>query len=205
MITHAPRSPFSLDPLIAEAKRRARRRHLLLASILVLMALGTAIAVTAARSPAGANTSALAARWPATQTCHSGGGAIIPALQVVGFVGARIHVSMSSATADSVAQRTGPQEFQPAGTHSATAQAVPCNVASNAADVAGNTWGVGHQLQFTIKAGWAGYATGPLFRFHCVLRSAGARTLVGTCLHKANGQAGAVRVRFQIHRGAVRP
>jgi hypothetical protein len=170
--------------------------------MLVLMAVGTATVVMATGSPAGSNTSQLAARWQATQTCHSGGMAIVPAMQVVGFVSARMRVSMSFATASSIAQRTGPQEFQAAGTHSGTAQTVPCNVAGNAANVAGNTWGIGHRLQFAIKAGWVGYAAGPFFGFHCALRSEGARTLVGTCLHKENGQADAVRVRFQIHQGA---
>ena len=156
----------------------------------------------ATRSPAGSSASQLAARWQGTQTCHNGGMAIVPGMQVVGLVSARMRVSMSFATASSIANRTGPQEFQAAGTHSGTAQSVPCNAGGNAADVAGNTWGVGHRQQFAIKAGWVGYAAGPVFRFQCVLRSEAARTLVGTCLHKANGQAGAVKVRFQIHRGA---
>ena len=202
MTARAPRLPFSLDLLIAEAKRRARRRDFLLASMLVLTAVGTAIAVISTRSPAGTNTSHPAARWQGTQTCHNGGMAIMPAMQVVGIVSAGMRVSMSFATANSIAQRTGPQELQPAGTHSGTAQTVPCNVAGNAADVAANTWSIGHQQQFAIKAGWVGYAVGPVFRFHCVLRSEAGRTLVGTCLHKANGQAGAVKVRFQIHRVA---
>jgi hypothetical protein len=77
---------------------------------------------------------------------------------------------MSFATASSIAQRTAPQEFQAAGTHSGTAQTVPCNVAGNAANVAGNTWGIGHQRQFAIKAGRVGYAAGPFFRFHCSRR-----------------------------------
>jgi hypothetical protein len=205
MTAQASRFPFSLDPLIAEAKRRARRRHSLLAWLLVLIAAGTGVAVVSTHpsaSTAGTNVSTLAAHWHATQTCHNGGIAIVPAMQVVGSVSGRMQVSMSFATADSIAQRTGPQEFQPAGTHSGTARTVPCNVAYNAAGVAANTWSVGHRQQFAIKAGWAGYAAGPIFRFRCVLRGDGSRTLAGTCVHTANGQAGAVRVRFRIQRGA---
>jgi len=48
MLTYAPRLPFSLDPLMKEAKRRARQRRLLLALVAVLIAggaLGTAFAM----------------------------------------------------------------------------------------------------------------------------------------------------------------
>src|SRR4051812_10104205 len=51
MTLRAPRLPFSLDPLMAEAKRRARRRRLLLA---LGVAVGGAVAVTfALQSGAG--------------------------------------------------------------------------------------------------------------------------------------------------------
>jgi hypothetical protein len=52
MTTHVPRLPFSLDPLIAEAKRRMRRRRLLLLAA-VLIAIATAASVIAALSPGG--------------------------------------------------------------------------------------------------------------------------------------------------------
>lgn len=42
MSAHAPRLPFSLDPLIAEAKRRARRRRWLILSVLVVAAAAAA-------------------------------------------------------------------------------------------------------------------------------------------------------------------
>jgi len=45
MTLHAPRPPFSLHPLIAEAKQRARRRRWLLLSVLVVAAAGAAAAV----------------------------------------------------------------------------------------------------------------------------------------------------------------
>jgi len=47
MELRVPRLPFSLDPLIAEAKRRANRRRLLLASLLVVLAGAAAVAVLA--------------------------------------------------------------------------------------------------------------------------------------------------------------
>jgi hypothetical protein len=50
MTLHVLRLPFSLDPLIAEAKRRARQRRALLAAMLVLLAGGTAGAVISLRS-----------------------------------------------------------------------------------------------------------------------------------------------------------
>jgi hypothetical protein len=44
MTLHVPRLPFALDPLIAEAKRRARqRRYLLTLSALILVALATGL------------------------------------------------------------------------------------------------------------------------------------------------------------------
>lgn len=203
MTASVPRLPFSIDPLIAEAKRRMRRRRLLSGVLLALVATGTATAVIATRSPAGANSSLLSARWQGTQICRNGGMALTANQQpfnVVGLVSARMRVSMSFATASSIAQRTGPQELQPAGTHSATPRVVPCNVAGAVADTAGNTWSVRHQRQFAIKAGWVGYAAGPFFRFTCVLRNEGPSALAGTCLHKPSRQAGTVRVRFLIHR-----
>jgi hypothetical protein len=43
MTLHVPRLPFSLDPLIAEAKRRARLRRLLVALIAVVVAAAAAV------------------------------------------------------------------------------------------------------------------------------------------------------------------
>jgi hypothetical protein len=202
MTTRASRFPFSLDPLIAEAKQRARRRRLLLAAALALVAAGTATGVIATRSPAGTSTPLLATRWQNPRTCPDGGMALTankPPYGIVGIVGAP-SVSMSLGTASSIADRTGRQELQPAGTHSGTPRSVPCNVAANAAGVAGNTWNSAHRKRFAIRAGWAGYAGGPMFRFRCVLRSEGPRRLVGTCAHKPSLQAGAVEVRFAISR-----
>ncbi len=53
MVARVSRLPLSLDPLIAEAKRRARKRHVLVAMVL-LLAAATATAVVATRSPAEA-------------------------------------------------------------------------------------------------------------------------------------------------------
>jgi hypothetical protein len=52
MTAHLPRLPFSLDPLIAEAKRRARQRRLLLAVVCAVAALAAGGAVFATRSAA---------------------------------------------------------------------------------------------------------------------------------------------------------
>jgi hypothetical protein len=51
MTLHVPRMPVTLDPLIAEAKRRARQRRLLLAVLGTVLAVGAAFGGTlAARS-----------------------------------------------------------------------------------------------------------------------------------------------------------
>ncbi|HZE04641.1 MAG TPA: hypothetical protein VE127_05410, partial [Solirubrobacteraceae bacterium] len=50
VLAHLPRLSSSLDPLIAEAKRRARRR--VLGALLVLVAAGAIAAVVWLRSPA---------------------------------------------------------------------------------------------------------------------------------------------------------
>jgi len=42
MAVHAPRLPFSLHPLIAEAKRRARQRRLLVTVVVLVLATGAA-------------------------------------------------------------------------------------------------------------------------------------------------------------------
>jgi hypothetical protein len=57
MTLRVPRLPFSLDPLMAEAKRRARRRRLLLA---VGVVVGGAVAVTLALHSSGARSPAAA-------------------------------------------------------------------------------------------------------------------------------------------------
>jgi hypothetical protein len=50
MTSHVPRLPFALDPLIAEAKRRARQRRVLLVVAVILVAGGTAGGLLASRS-----------------------------------------------------------------------------------------------------------------------------------------------------------
>lgn len=53
MTANALRLPFSLDPLIAEAKRRARQRRVLLTTVLLFIVAVAAVAVSASRSPGG--------------------------------------------------------------------------------------------------------------------------------------------------------
>jgi hypothetical protein len=52
MTVQVPRLPFSLDPLIAEARRRARQRRFLIALVAVVVALAMGGAVFATRSAA---------------------------------------------------------------------------------------------------------------------------------------------------------
>lgn len=60
MTLHVPRLPFALDPLIAEAKRRARQRRLLLAA-LVLVAVAGAAALVFGSSSGGPSPGGLSA------------------------------------------------------------------------------------------------------------------------------------------------
>lgn len=53
MTSHVPRLPFSFDPLIREAKRRARQRRLLLVVVALLIAGGVLGAILALRPPNG--------------------------------------------------------------------------------------------------------------------------------------------------------
>jgi hypothetical protein len=61
MTLHVPRLPFSLDPLIAEAKRRARRRRWVILLVLVVAA-ATAAAALELRSASGSGLSAAGGR-----------------------------------------------------------------------------------------------------------------------------------------------
>ena len=72
MTSHAPRLPFSLDPLIAEAKRRARRRWLGIALILALLAGGTAVVLrSSGASPLTGPQGVLASTVAAALAQHS--------------------------------------------------------------------------------------------------------------------------------------
>lgn len=51
MTLHVPRVPFSLDPLIAEAKRRARQRRVLAAVAVLLVGSGAGAAIVASSAP----------------------------------------------------------------------------------------------------------------------------------------------------------
>lgn len=53
MTNHAARRPFSLDPLMAEAKRRARQRRLLISAALALIAAGVVGGLSASRWSGG--------------------------------------------------------------------------------------------------------------------------------------------------------
>ena len=53
MTVHVPRWPFALDPLIREAKRRARQRRFLLAGALLLAALATGLVLGLRSTGAG--------------------------------------------------------------------------------------------------------------------------------------------------------
>ena len=53
MTTHLPRLPFALDPLMAEAKRRARQRRFLIAVVVLALIGGAAGAAAVFRSPGG--------------------------------------------------------------------------------------------------------------------------------------------------------
>lgn len=71
MTVHVPRLPFSLDPLIREAKRRARQRRLLVAVVALLLlgggAAGTGLVLRSANAltPAskGIDTAAIEKSW----------------------------------------------------------------------------------------------------------------------------------------------
>ena len=61
------RLPFSLDPLMAEAKRRARQRRLLVAVLLALIVGGVVGGLFASRSPGGPNAASSVASGAASR------------------------------------------------------------------------------------------------------------------------------------------
>src|SRR5438094_3473717 len=69
MTLHLPRMPFWVDPLVAEAKRRMRRRRLsITVALLSFAGAATAIGVISTRSPTGKNTSPLSANGQNART-----------------------------------------------------------------------------------------------------------------------------------------
>ena len=64
MSSHAPHLPFALDPLIAEAKRRARRRRFVVAVGVVLLGVAALLALQLPSSGGGASGGLVATRSP---------------------------------------------------------------------------------------------------------------------------------------------
>jgi hypothetical protein len=77
MTSQAPRLPFSLDPLIAEAKRQMRRRRLLVAALLLTAAGAGWLAAT--RSPGGPGSGPPAVRGALSGSGRAGAIRISPA------------------------------------------------------------------------------------------------------------------------------
>jgi hypothetical protein len=107
MTAHIRRLPWSLDPLIAEAKRRMRRRQLLIAAVLVLLAGGTAAGVIAARTPAGGYTSIPWTRGESTQMRYCSDAQAGPSLAGA-FLAASSGVTCQTAEAVMRAVRSSP-------------------------------------------------------------------------------------------------
>jgi hypothetical protein len=108
------------------------------------------------------------------------------------------HVEMSAATARSIAERVGPNEFQPPGSHP-HAKDVPCVVASSVAGVAAETWSEDGATDDWVRVAWASHASGPSFgRFHCHASRSGAGRVNETCDHRADRHAGAITVEFIV-------
>lgn len=107
------------------------------------------------------------------------------------------HVSMSYATARSIASRVGPSEFQPPNSHPSPND-VPCDIASAVSQAGTDAFTHWHSTSGTVNSGWTGYAAGPQFSFTCSgkRRSDGGAT--ETCVHVADQHAGRVVVRFTI-------
>src|SRR5690349_9733406 len=76
MTAHAPRLPLSIDPLIREAKRRARQRRVI-AALLLAFALAAVSSVLALRSPGGP---------AATRSGPTGSASAHSAGHVVGYI-----------------------------------------------------------------------------------------------------------------------
>ena len=108
------------------------------------------------------------------------------------------HVGMSAATARSIALRTRPEEFQPAGSHPA-ARGMPCWVAQSVATTAANAWTHWPGNSGIVGIRPEGYTPGPyLGRFVCSgsnRRGGGARE---RCVHSADRHAGAITVTFVV-------
>lgn len=107
-------------------------------------------------------------------------------------------VSMSYATARSIALRVGPYEFQPPTSHPAPRD-VPCDAALTVALAGANAWTHWHSERGSLTAGWTGYATGPSYgRFDCTGTKRRDDGAVETCTHQADKHAGEITVRFTI-------
>jgi hypothetical protein len=115
------------------------------------------------------------------------------------------HVSMSYATARSIAERVGPNEFQPSGSHPLPKE-VPCVVASSVAFAAANRWSIRHGTYEEVSPKWTGYASGPsLGRFRCFVTSRRAAAVRQSCIHAADRHAGRISVDLTIRSARGRP
>lgn len=108
-------------------------------------------------------------------------------------------IGMSYTTAKGIAQRVGPNEFAPPGSHPA-ARDVPCDAAFSIAMNGAKAWTKWPGNSGWMGAGWIGYATGPYYgSFHCTGVSQADGGARETCHHNADRHAGAMTGRFVIH------
>lgn len=100
MTQHVPRLPFSLDPLIAEAKRRMRRRRLVVLALTLALGVSATGAVLAVRAPKASASPRLTAFFSVTG--HAPRGVIVsyadsrsPKTRVIESGSVPLHVNVS--------------------------------------------------------------------------------------------------------------
>jgi hypothetical protein len=171
------------------------RRRFLVAAVFVLVAAGAGGSI-AAHWPIGVRTSSLSASWQDTKTCR--GPDIIFTPNTRWFsVRFPLRVSMTFATASAIADGVAPKQL--GGSHPAP-RGVPCDIAFNVARRATNAWSVRPIDKHLVTARWADYASGPRYRFDCLVTATAPHTLATTCLLRRTRLTGTIRVRFAFHR-----
>jgi hypothetical protein len=144
----------------------------------------------------GVRTSSLSAGWQDTKTSRGPDIIFTPNTR---WFSVRFSLARLDDLRDGKRDRGRRRPEAARGSHPAP-RGVPCDIAFNVARRATNAWSVRPIDKHLVTARWADYASGPRYRFDCLVTATAPHTLATTCLLRRTRLTGTIRVRFAFHR-----